>query len=368
MSEAIVTAVTEQLDNLLDPYTGLKMTAHRGLKSVQVDDARVVVELVRGYPVAGVIDELSNLIQTALQGLLFDNRNLEIVIEQDIIMHSAQQGVKTVEGVKNIIAVASGKGGVGKSTVSANLALALVAEGASVAVLDADIYGPSQPRMLGAKGKPEALENKQLLPLINHGIKIMSIGFMVEEDTPMIWRGPMVTQALEQMLRGTVWNQDGHDVDYMIIDLPPGTGDIQLTLSQRVPVTGAVIVTTPQDIALLDARRAYKMFEKVDVPILGVIENMSTHVCGHCGHEEAIFGERGAEKMAQDYNLQVLGEIPLAMTIRQQTDLGWPTMIAEPESSIAKRYRDIALKIAAKISVKKQDFSAKFPNIVVENT
>jgi len=271
-------------------------------------------------------------------------------------------------GVKNIIAIASGKGGVGKSTVSANLSLALAAAGAKVAVLDADIYGPSQPRMLGISGKPEALENKMLVPMNNHGLKVMSIGFLVEEDTPMIWRGPMVTQALEQMLRGTSWNQDGQEVDYLIIDLPPGTGDIQLTLSQKVPVSGAVIVTTPQDIALLDARKAYKMFEKVDVPIFGVIENMSTHVCTNCGHEEAIFGAHGAAKMASDYDIDVLGEIPLEMSIRELADSGAPTVVAQPDSDTAKRYLSIALKIAGKLSAKKKDFSGAFPNIVVENT
>jgi ATP-binding protein involved in chromosome partitioning len=248
------------------------------------------------------------------------------------------------------------------------LSLALSAAGAKVGILDADIYGPSQPRMMGVSGKPEALESKKLLPMIGHGLKIMSIGFLVEEDTPMIWRGPMVTQALEQMLRGTAWNHDGDEIDYLIIDLPPGTGDIQLTLSQKVPVAGAVIVTTPQDIALLDARKAYKMFEKVDVPIFGIIENMSTHVCTNCGHEEAIFGEHGAQKMAEDYSLDVLGEIPLEMSIRQLADAGTPTVVALPESETAKRYQTIALKIAAKLSVKKKDFSNAFPNIVVENT
>ena len=267
-----------------------------------------------------------------------------------------------------VITITSGKGGVGKSTVSANLALALAAAGASVAVLDADIYGPSQPRMLGAEGRPDSLENKMLVPLQSHGIKIMSIGFMIEEDTPMIWRGPMVTQALEQMLRGTAWHHDDADVDYMIIDLPHGTGDIQLTLSQKVPVTGAVIVTTPQDIALLDARKAYKMFEKVSVPNFGVIENMSTHVCSQCGHEEAIFGAQGAQKLAADYDLSVLGEIPLQLSIREQADAGNPTVAAEPDSDTTKRYRDIALKIAGKMSIKKRDFSAKFPNIVIENS
>lgn len=368
MSDQIINAVTQQLHGLIDPYTGNKFTAAKALKSVVVDDSKVVVTLRKGYPLATVSDELSVLVKESLSGLEFAQRDLEVVFEQSIISHSVQQGVTPVDGVKNIIAVASGKGGVGKSTVSANLALALAAGGASVAVLDADIYGPSQPRMLGAKGKPDSLENKMLLPLENHGVKIMSIGFMVEEDTPMIWRGPMVTQALEQMLRGTVWNQEGEDVDYMIIDLPPGTGDIQLTLSQKVPVSGAVIVTTPQDIALLDARKAYKMFEKVEVPIFGVIENMSTHVCTNCGHEEAIFGAHGAAKLAADYNLPMLGEIPLQLSIREQADSGAPTVVSEPDSETSKRYRDIALKVAGKLSVKKKDFSAKFPNIVIENS
>lgn len=368
MSEQITSAVTQRLQGMIDPYTGDKFTSAKALKSIKVDDKKVVINLQKGYPLKSVADELSAKVKEALQGLDFEQRDLEIVFEQSIISHSVQQGVTQVDGVKNIIAVASGKGGVGKSTVSANLALALAAAGASVAVLDADIYGPSQPRMLGVKGKPESLENKMLIPMQNHGIKIMSIGFMVEEDTPMIWRGPMVTQALEQMLRGTAWNHDGQDVDYMIIDLPPGTGDIQLTLSQKVPVTGSVIVTTPQDIALLDARKAYNMFEKVSVPVLGVIENMSTHVCSECGHEEAIFGAHGAQKLADDYNLAVLGEIPLQLSIRQHSDAGKPTVAAEPNSDTSKRYRDIALKIAGKLSVKKRDFSSKFPNIVIENS
>ena len=368
MSEQIITAVTNQLHTVIDPYTSAKITAGKSLKKVTVDDKTVSVLLSKGYPVAPVVRELSELIQAALKDVELGSRDLEVVIDQDIISHSAQQGVKAVPGIKNIIAIASGKGGVGKSTVSANLSLALSAAGAKVAILDADIYGPSQPRMMGISGKPEALENKMLLPMKGHGMKVMSIGFLVEEDTPMIWRGPMVTQALEQMLRGTDWNNDGDDIDYLVIDLPPGTGDIQLTLSQKVPVSGAVIVTTPQDIALLDARKAYKMFEKVDVPIFGVIENMSTHVCTNCGHEEAIFGEHGAHKMAEDYSLDVLGEIPLEMSIRELADSGTPTVVAQPDSETAKRYQSIALKIAGKLSVKKKDFSAAFPNIVVENS
>jgi len=368
MSEQIISAITNQLHTVIDPFTSSKITAARALKSVQVTDAKITVTLAKGYPVEPVAKSLSDLVHQALKDMPFENRDLEVVIEKNIASHSVQKGVQAIEGIRNIIAVASGKGGVGKSTVSVNLALALAGAGANVAVLDADIYGPSQPRMLGVSGKPEALENKMLVPMQNHDVKVMSIGFLVEEDTPMIWRGPMVTQALEQMLRGTAWNQDGNDVDYLIVDLPPGTGDIQLTLSQKVPVSGAVIVTTPQDIALLDARKAYKMFEKVDVPVFGVIENMSTHVCSQCGHEEAIFGAHGAQKMAADFDLEVLGEIPLEMSIRELADSGTPTMVALPDSETAKRYQTIALKIAGKLSVKKKDFSGAFPNIVIESS
>lgn len=369
MSEPIVAAITECLDGLTDPYTGQAFTAARGLHNVDVGVDRVVVSLRKGYPFASVREVLSHQVQDCLAEVDVDGRVVDVEFEQMIIPHSAQQGTQAVAGVKNIIAVASGKGGVGKSTVSANLALALAQAGAQVAILDADIYGPSQPRMLGAKGKPDALDNKQLIPLENHALKIMSIGFLVEEDTPMIWRGPMVTQALEQLLRGTAWQQDGEpEIDYLIIDLPPGTGDIQLTLSQKVPVTGAIIVTTPQDIALLDARKAYKMFEKVDVPIFGIIENMSTHVCSNCGHEEAVFGSHGAAKMAAEYGLEVLGEIPLEMAIREQADSGTPTVVAAPDSATAIKYRDVALRVAGKLSAKKKDFSSKFPNIVVENS
>ena len=366
MSEQLEGQIKPLLSAVVDPYTQQSITAGNSLKEIVINDSLVTIKLRKGYPVALVYEGLSQLIHQALGQVDFGDRSLEIEIEQNIISHSVQQGTQAVPGVKNIIAVASGKGGVGKSTVSANLALALAHAGANVAVLDADIYGPSQPRMLGVKGKPDALPNKMLVPLKNYNLKIMSIGFMVEEDTPMIWRGPMVTQALEQMLRGTSWNEDGQEVDYLIIDLPPGTGDIQLTLSQKVPVTGAVIVTTPQDIALLDARKAYKMFEKVEVPIFGVIENMSTHICSECGHQEAIFGSHGAEKMASEYGLELLGEIPLELDIREQADSGKPTVVAAPESDSAAVFIQVALRIAAQLSMKKRDFSSKFPNIVVE--
>ncbi|GAA6137651.1 iron-sulfur cluster carrier protein ApbC [Arenicella sp. 4NH20-0111] len=368
MSDQLVSAVTNQLHTVIDPYTDNKITANKGLVSVQADESKLTVSLRRGYPIGLVVAQLAQLIRDSLGKLDVGSRVLEVQISQEIGSHSTQQGAQAVKGIKNIIAVASGKGGVGKSTCSANLALALSSAGAKVGVLDADIYGPSQPRMLGVSGKPEALENKMLLPMLGHGIKIMSIGFLVEEDTPMIWRGPMVTQALEQMLRGTVWNHDGEDIDYLVIDLPPGTGDIQLTMSQKIPVSGAVIVTTPQDIALLDAKKAYKMFEKVEVPVYGIIENMSTHVCTKCGHEESIFGADGAAKMAAEYNLEVLGEIPLEMSIRELADSGTPTVVAQSDSATAEKYKNIAMKICGKLSAKKKDFSGKFPNIVVENS
>jgi len=368
MSETIISAIKAQLNALIDPYSLTPMTDAKALQSVDVGDQSIIINMVKAYPIDGVRGNLTANILDSLNAIpnshqLFDGHEIQVNLTQKITSHSVQQGVKPIVGVKNVIAVASGKGGVGKSTVSANLALALSQAGAKVALLDADIYGPSQPAMLGVGGKPEMLENKKILPHSKYGLSIMSIGFMVEQDAPMIWRGPMLTQALEQMVRGTQWD----DIDYMIIDLPPGTGDIQLTLSQRVPVSGSVIVTTPQDIALLDARKAYKMFEKVAIPVLGIIENMSTHICTKCGHEEAIFGEQGAQKMADDYDLALLGKIPLELAIRQHMDAGEPTVVAAPESTSAKKYQSIALSLAAKLAVRKRDFSSKFPNIVVEN-
>jgi ATP-binding protein involved in chromosome partitioning len=285
-------------------------------------------------------------------------------ITQKITSHAVQRGVKLVPGVKNIIAIASGKGGVGKSTTAVNLALALAAEGATVGVLDADIYGPSQPTMLGIAGRPESNDGKTLEPLEAYGLQAMSIGFLIDVDTPMVWRGPMVTQALEQLLKDTNWR----DLDYLIVDMPPGTGDIQLTLSQKVPVTGAVIVTTPQDIALLDARKGLKMFEKVGVPIVGIVENMSIHICSQCGHAEHIFGEGGAKKMCADYDVPFLGGLPLDIRIREQVDSGRPTVIADPDGPIAAIYREIARKTAVFVAQKAEDFSAKFPSIVIQNT
>jgi ATP-binding protein involved in chromosome partitioning len=275
-----------------------------------------------------------------------------------------QRGVKLVPGIKNIIAVASGKGGVGKSTTAVNLALALSAEGASVGVLDADIYGPSQPTMLGIAGRPESKDGKRIEPMEGHGLQASSIGFLIDVDTPMVWRGPMVTQALEQLLKDTNWRE----LDYLVVDLPPGTGDIQLTLAQKVPVTGAIIVTTPQDIALIDARKGLKMFEKVGIPILGIVENMSFHICPKCGHESHIFGSGGAERMAKDYGTELLGQLPLDEAIRSQADSGKPTVVSEPDGPIAAIYKKIARRAAVKVAESQRDMTSKFPNIVVQNT
>jgi ATP-binding protein involved in chromosome partitioning len=287
--------------------------------------------------------------------------NVSVNISSVIAAHAAQRGVQLLPQVKNIIAVASGKGGVGKSTTAANLALALAAEGASVGLLDADIYGPSQPMMMGIEGRPESEDGKTMDPLENYGVQVMSIGFLVDQDEAMIWRGPMATQALEQLLRQTNWR----DLDYLIVDMPPGTGDIQLTLSQRVPMTGAVIVTTPQDIALLDAKKGIKMFEKVGVPILGLVENMAVHVCTQCGHIEHIFGADGGKKMAASYGMDYLGALPLNMQIRLQADSGKPTVVADPDGEVAAIYKAMARLVAVKIAAKAKDFSAKFPSIKV---
>ncbi|MEK6748635.1 MAG: iron-sulfur cluster carrier protein ApbC [Pseudomonadota bacterium] len=346
-----------------DPYLNQDLVGAKAIKDIRIDAGSVTVDVAFGFPVNGYAAPLRERLTTlcrAVKGV----EKVTINVTHKIVTHQVQKGVKHIPNVKNIIAVASGKGGVGKSTTAVNLALALAAEGATVGILDADIYGPSQPRMLGLSGRPDSADGNSLEPLMNYGIQAMSIGFLIEEETPMIWRGPMVTQALEQLLNDTRWR----DLDYLVIDLPPGTGDIQLTLCQRVPVTGAVIVTTPQDIALLDARKGFKMFEKVNVPVLGVIENMSIHICSKCGHAEHIFGEGGGSRMAKDYNITMLGELPLDIHIREQADLGKPTVAADPEGQVSLLYREIARKVAAKISLQGKDYSAKFPNIVIQNT
>ena len=355
--------IQDALKTLIDPNTGRDFISSKSAKNIKVENGDVGVDIVLGYPANSVMESVKRLVESHLQAL--DSvKNVTVNIGSRIATHKAQQGVQILPNVKNIIAVASGKGGVGKSTTSVNLALALAAEGASVGLLDADIYGPSQPQMLGISGRPESMDGKSMEPMLAHGIQTMSIGFLVDTDTPMVWRGPMVTGALEQLLRDTNWK----DLDYLVIDLPPGTGDIQLTLAQKIPVTGAIIVTTPQDIALLDARKGLKMFEKVGIPILGIVENMSTHICSHCGHEEHIFGAGGGQKMCEDYNVDLLGSLPLDIKIREQTDSGKPTVIAEPDSKIANIYKEIARKAAIKIANAGLDHSSKFPNIVIQNT
>ncbi len=322
----------------------------------------VQLEIELGYPGKSQFEPIRREVISALKNS--GAGNVAVSVASKVVSHSVQRGVKLVPGIKNIIAVASGKGGVGKSTTAVNLALALSAEGASVGILDADIYGPSQPMMLGIAGRPESKDGKGLEPMMGHGLQAISIGFLIDMDTPMVWRGPMVTQALEQLLKDTRWRE----LDYLVVDLPPGTGDIQLTLAQKVPVTGAVIVTTPQDIALIDARKGLKMFEKVGIPILGVVENMSVHVCPKCGHQSHIFGSGGAERMCKDYGTELLGQLPLDESIRQQADSGKPTVVADPDGKAAEIYRRIARRCAVKIAESQKDMTGKFPNIVVQNT
>ncbi len=355
--------IQNALKELVDPNTGRDFVTGKSAKNIQISGNDVSVDIVLGYPAKSVMSDVQVLVTNHLKKLA-DVGSVAVNIGSRIVAHKAQQGVNLLPNVKNIIAVASGKGGVGKSTTSVNLALALAAEGATVGLLDADIYGPSQPQMLGISGRPESSDGKSMEPMLAHGIQAMSIGFLVDIDTPMVWRGPMVTGALEQLLRDTKWN----NLDYLVIDLPPGTGDIQLTLAQKIPVTGAIIVTTPQDIALLDARKGLKMFEKVGIPILGIVENMSTHICSKCGHEEHIFGAGGGEKMCADYNVDLLGSLPLDISIREQTDCGKPSVIAAPDSKIAGIYKEIARKAAIKIANASLDHSSKFPNIVIQNT
>ena len=354
--------VQDALRKLVDPNTGKDFVTTRSARNIKVSGDAVSVELELGYPGKSQHEPIRRQVIQALKQA--GAGNVTVSVASKVVAHAVQRGVKLVPGIKNIIAVASGKGGVGKSTTAVNLALALAAEGANVGVLDADIYGPSQPMMLGIAGRPESKDGKHLEPMEGHGLQAISIGFLIDVDTPMVWRGPMVTQALEQLLKDTSWRE----LDYLVVDLPPGTGDIQLTLAQKVPVTGAVIVTTPQDIALIDARKGLKMFEKVGIPILGVVENMSFHVCPKCGHQSHIFGAGGAEKMCRDYGTELLGQLPLDESIRRQADSGKPTVVSDPDGPLADIYRRIARRCAVKIAESQRDMTSKFPNIVVQNT
>ncbi|GAA0907312.1 iron-sulfur cluster carrier protein ApbC [Luteibacter anthropi] len=361
MSQASETLVRGVLDRVVDPHSGQPLSA--AIRAIGVDGDRVSVDIQLGYPAVGYVEQAAAEARAALEAEPAI-ASAAVSVSWRVHAHKVQGQLAPLPGVKNIIAVASGKGGVGKSTVSVNLALALVAEGATVGILDADIYGPSQPKMLGLSGKPVSPDGKSIEPMRAHGLQAMSIGVLIDEDTPMIWRGPMVTQALMQLLTDTRW--DG--LDYLIIDLPPGTGDIQLTLSQKVPVSGAVIVTTPQDIALLDARKALGMFRKVEVPVLGVVENMATHICSQCGHEEHIFGHGGGARMAEEAGIAYLGDLPLDIRIREQADGGKPTVAAIPDSDLTARYRSIARSAAARLSLQARNKAISFPKIVIQNT
>jgi ATP-binding protein involved in chromosome partitioning len=363
MTQIEKTDVENLLKTFIDPNHGVDVVTAKSVKAITIDGANVSVKLELGYPAKSYLDELKIAVEQLLKTLVgIDSVTVDVNVR--IISHAVQQALKPQPNIKNIIAVASGKGGVGKSTTAVNLALALSAEGAKVGILDADIYGPSIPTMLGLSGFPESVDNKTMTPKMAYGVQTMSIGYLIDADQPMIWRGPMATNTLQQLLRDTNWV----DVDYLIIDLPPGTGDIQLTLAQQIPVSGAIIVTTPQDIALIDAQRGLGMFAKVNVPVLGIVENMSMHICSKCGHAEAIFGEGGGAAMSEKNKVDFLGSLPLDINIRKNADSGKPTVVAEPDGRAAQIYKEIARKTAAKLALKAKDFSTRFPNIVVQNT
>jgi ATP-binding protein involved in chromosome partitioning len=354
------TALLEALKSVIDPNTGRDLVSGRQLRNLQVEGGDVAFDVELGYPAKSQMAALRSALIAAARTVPGVG-NVSVQMSSKVVAHAAQRGVQLLPKVKNIVAVASGKGGVGKSTTAVNLALALAAEGASVGILDADIYGPSQPMMMGIEGRPESADGQSMEPMENYGVQVMSIGFLIDADNPMIWRGPMATQALEQLLRQTNWRE----LDYLLVDMPPGTGDIQLTLSQKVPLTGAVIVTTPQDIALLDARKGLKMFEKVGVPILGIVENMAVYCCPNCGHTEHIFGADGGKRMAGEYGVDYLGALPLNLSIREQADSGRPSVVADPDGEIAGIYKAVARQVAVTIAAKAKDYSSKFPSISI---
>jgi len=352
--------VLAALQTVVDPETGTDFVTGKQVRNLRINGAAVSFDIELGYPAASQIDGLRARLEAAVSRVEGVG-HITVGVSSKITPHAVQRGVQLLPGVKNIIAVASGKGGVGKSTTAINLALALSAEGARVGVLDADIYGPSLPLLTGTSGPPASEDGKLMEPHQAFGLQVMSIGYLVADDQAMIWRGPMATQALDQLLRQTRW----HDLDYLVVDMPPGTGDIALSLSQRVPVTGAVIVTTPQDIALIDAKKGLKMFEKVSVPILGIVENMAVHICTNCGHAEHIFGADGGRKMAEQYGVDYLGALPLARLIREQADAGRPTVVADPDGEHAALYKSLARTVAVKIAGQTKDYSTRFPTITV---
>ena len=363
--ESTVNALWSALGAYVDPYAGQSLLDAQAVREVKPGaDGGYTARIALGFPVGGYQKELSEALSRHLAAAGINVR-LTLELEADIKAHAVQRNLKPLEQIKNVVAVASGKGGVGKSTVAVNLALAWAAQGAKVGILDADIYGPSQPLMLGLEGqRPTSPDNKHIKPLMSHGVAAMSIGFLVDADQALVWRGPMVTQALTQLLSETQWGE----LDYLVVDMPPGTGDIQLTLSQRVPVAGAIIVTTPQDIALADARKGLTMFEKVAVPVLGIVENMSIHVCSNCGHAEHIFGSGGGARMAEQYGVKLLGELPLDAHIREEADGGRPTVVAAPDTPRAKAYFEMARRSAGALALRARDRSSVFPKIVIENT
>ncbi|WP_223669238.1 iron-sulfur cluster carrier protein ApbC [Kangiella shandongensis] len=356
--------IREYLSQYRDPLLNEDLVESKALKNIELSDNTARVSIKLGFPLGQYQQQLERDLADYLKQQ-DDSVTYELNISWRVDAHVHPAKVQAMPNVKNIIAVASGKGGVGKSTTSVNLALALRALGANVGVLDADIYGPSMPIMLGTQGKnPETLDKKTIMPIESHGLQSMSIGYLVKPEQAMVWRGPMASGALQQLINDTQWN----DLDYLIIDLPPGTGDIQLTMAQKIPVTAAVVVTTPQDIALSDARKAVTMFNKVSVPVLGVVENMATHTCSNCGHEEHIFGHGGGDALAKEIGVELLGSLPLSLNIREQTDAGEPTVVKEPESEVTQRYLDIAQRMTAKLSLESKDYKASFPSISIENT